>query len=120
MDKKKFTPILVSIAATAGLLNIILPWWSIGLAAAGVTIFFRLRPGWAFLTGFLSIALLWSVTAMTKDVSNEHILSTKMAELFHLPNSFTFLAVSVLVGALVGGLSAWSAALLAQVFRKPV
>lgn len=120
MDKRKFTPISVSIAATAGLLNIIMPWWSIGLAAAGVVFFSRLKPGWAFLTGFFGIAALWSIVAVSKDINNEHILSTRMAQLFHLPNFGTFIVVTILLGAIVGGLSAWSAALLAQVFRRPV
>jgi hypothetical protein len=46
------------------------------------------------------------------DVSNEHILSGRMAAIFGLPDSVSFIAVTVLVGSLIGGLSAWGATLV--------
>jgi len=89
-----------------------LPWWMIAVVSFLVAIFSGLRPGRAFVMGFCGIALFWLVAALLHDIANTHILSTRMAVVFHLPNYAIFLCVTVFVGALVGGLSAWAGALL--------
>jgi hypothetical protein len=60
----------------------------------------------------LGIGLLWLGWALWADMANDHILSSKMAALFKLPNYILFIVVTVFVGALVGGLSALSGALV--------
>jgi len=90
------------------------PWWTIALVAFAVVLLFRLNSGRAFLAGFLGIFLLWLCVALIRDSANSHILSVRMAELFHLPGSMIFMAVTALIGAIVGGLAGWSGA----VFRK--
>lgn len=72
----------------------------------------------AFGAGFLGIALLWLVLILIKDVPNHHILSSRMAGLLGLPNSAMFILVNVLLGGLIGALSAWSGASLNKAFRK--
>ncbi len=111
---KRYPTILaiVSTAAGAGVLSMFPPWWSVAIAAAATTFLFRLSPGRAFLSGFCGVGLLWLVIALIKDIGNEHILSTHMAQLFSLPNYAAFIAVTVLIGGIVGGMSAWSASLL--------
>jgi hypothetical protein len=89
-----------------------LPWWMIGVVCFIVSLFAGMRPGRSFLLGFVAIALFWLGVALLHDITNEHILSTKMAVLFHLPNYGLFICVTVLIGGLVGGLSAWAGALL--------
>ena len=89
-----------------------MPWWTIAVVCFIVSFFSGLRPGKSFLMGFVGIAVFWLVVALMHDIANEHILSTRMAALFHLPNYTLFICVTVLIGGLVGGLSAWAAALL--------
>jgi hypothetical protein len=89
-----------------------LPWWSIAVVCFLVSFFAGLRGGKAFLAGFLGIALFWLVAALVHDVPNEHILSTRMAVLFKLPNYLLFILVTVVLGGLIGGLSAWAGALV--------
>ena len=88
------------------------PWWMVAIAAFVVSAFIRQKPGAAFLAGFSGIGLFWLTACVIHDCANGHILSTRMAALFHLPNYSLFIAVTVLVGGLVGGLSAWAGALV--------
>lgn len=72
----------------------------------------------AFGAGFIGVAFLWLVLILIKDVPNHHILSSRMAGLLGLPNSAMFILVNVLLGGLIGALSAWSGAVLNKAFRK--
>ena len=87
-------------------------WWTIAVVSFLVSLFIEQRAGRAFLAGFLGIAAFWLVAALVHDSANDHILSTKMAMLFHLPNYGLFICVTTFLGGLVGGLSAWAGALI--------
>jgi len=91
-------------------------WWSIAFIAFLLPLLLNLKPAAAFLAGFGGIGLFWAVTAVVKDNANEHILSQKMAVLFHLPNYFLFIVVTVLIGALVGGLSGLTGSYIRRMF----
>ena len=58
------------------------------------------------------IGLFWLTACIIHDSANGHILSARMAALFHLPNYVMFIVVTVFIGGLVGGLSAWAGALI--------
>jgi len=83
-----------------------LPWWSFALCAFIVAVAIHQIPWKAFLAGFLALALLWGSMAAYKDLSNEHILSTKIAALLSLGSSTLLLVVTALVGGLVAGFAA--------------
>jgi hypothetical protein len=89
-----------------------LPWWMIAVVSFLVSLFTAQHPGRSFLMGFLGIAIFWLATCVILDAANSHILSTRMAGVFHLPDHTLFILVTTLVGALVGGLSAWAGALV--------
>lgn len=95
-----------------------LPWWGIGVVCFLVALNFKLSSGKAFLAGFVAIFFLWMGIALVTDYFNQHILSTRMAALFTLNNPYLFMGVAALIGGLVGGMSAWSAALLRVAFQK--
>lgn len=107
---------LFSIAIISFLLTLFLPWWLMPVTAYLVAFFIGLRPGRAFSAGFLGIALLWLLLLVVTDISNHGLLSKRMAGVFFLPHRFLFLAVNILVGGLIGGLAAWSGALLRRYF----
>ena len=71
-----------------------------------------LTPGKAFLAGFMGIGLSWMTVFLWRDIPNQHILSERMGNLFGLPSHVLFLLVTVVIGALLGGLGSWSTALL--------
>lgn len=118
---KKLLLTILLIAAFSWACTLLFPWWIMAVVAFFSGFLFRLKPGKSFLAGFLAIAGLWSVLLIKADTSNEQLLSGRMAQLFSLPGSAIFIAVNVLLGALIGGLSAWSGALLRRAFfsRQP-
>lgn len=103
---------ILLIALLSFLSEYFFPWWTVAVVAFMIVLLFRLGSGKAFLAGFTGISLLWLLTAFLKDNANEHILSSKMAALFHLPGSFLFLLTGAVIGGLVGGLAGWSGAVV--------
>jgi cbb3-type cytochrome oxidase subunit 1 len=106
----KFLVALLSYAA-----GFYLPWWSIAIAAFLVAVAVPQKPGKAFLSGFLSLFLLWVILALYIDMGNQHILSMKIAELLFKSHSHALImSVTGLVAGLVGGFAALSGAYLRQ------
>lgn len=69
----------------------------------------------SFLAGFFAVALLYLVLAITIDISNEHLLSKKVAEIFKLKDNYWIL---ILLTVILNGLVAGFAALSGSMFRK--
>jgi len=108
----KFILSIILVALLSAAAEYFLPWWSIAVVCFLVSLFVKQTGRRAFLMGFLGVGIFWLVAAMMHDVPNEHILSARMATLFHLPNYALFILVTVIIGGLVGGLAAWTGALL--------
>ncbi len=104
---------IILIALLAGMAEWLAPWWSLAVVAALVAFLLKLRPGKAFLAGLLGIGLLWLGVVLWRDIPNGHILSARLAKLFKLPGYALFIAVTAVLGGLIGGLSAWAGAQLA-------
>ena len=106
----RFLLALILIAILGFAAETFFPWWTIAIIAFLVTLLVGLRNGKAFLAGFLGIMLMWLIVAFMRDGANDHILSSRMAQLFKLPGSFLFLLVGSVIGGLVGGLAGWGGA----------
>lgn len=102
---------IILIAVLGAVAEYFLPWWSVAVIAFLVSWLIGLKPGKAFLAGFLGIAIFWLIAALCHDIPNDHILSRRMATLFHLPGYGLFIIVTVFIGGLVGGIAAWAGAL---------
>lgn len=108
----RFISTILLTAVIAFLLTMGLPWWMVAVAAFLVALLLPQKLAKSFLSGFLGVFLFWLGYALFKDVANDHILSARMAKLFHLPGSFLFLLVASFIGGLVGGFGAWAGAAL--------
>lgn len=106
---------ILLIALVSFIVTSFLPWWMIAVVCFVVTFLFRFNASKSFFAGFAGIFLLWLVVASLKDVANDHILSSRMAQLFSLSKSFLFLLVGPVVGGIVGGMAAWSGSVVAGV-----
>jgi hypothetical protein len=112
----KFTIQMISIALLGFILELFLPWYSIGVAAFILGYFLRSNAN--FLAGFLGIALLWLLKAWFMDSSSTSGLADKVAHIFPLGSkAYLFLLTSVL-GGLVGGFASLSGSLLHPSKRK--
>ncbi len=106
----KFIISIVLIGLLALASGLFLPWWSVALASFLVAYVMKLRPGLAFLAGFVGVFLCWLIIAMIRDSANDGILSARISELFGIGGSaFLLVLISSLIGGLVAGLAALTA-----------
>jgi hypothetical protein len=96
----------------------VLPWWLAAIIAFGATLYAGKTAGQAFWSGFGAVFIVWVLLAMFKSVPNNYMLATRVATLFHLPHWILLLALTALIGGIVGGLSALSGLLVRRVFEK--
>lgn len=108
----RFFVAVIFIAILSAAAEYFLPWWSVAIVSFLVSLFAGFRPGRSFLLGFFGVGLCWLVTALIHDIANQHILSARMAALFHLPDYALFIVVTVFLGGLIGGLSACTGSLV--------
>jgi uncharacterized membrane protein YhaH (DUF805 family) len=108
-------PVILLLSFISGYL---FPWWVGCILAFGAAIIFGKRSGWAFWSGFAGISIAWIALALLKSFPNQHILATRVAHVFHLPNWLLLLAVMAVIGGLAGGLSAVSGLMVKRVFEK--
>jgi hypothetical protein len=93
-----------------------LPWWSFVVTNLIIAIALPIKPLQSFIAGALGVGALWAGLAFGIDSANNHILSTKVAQILSLGGSYiALIAVTALVGALLGGL----ASLTGSFVRKP-
>lgn len=98
-------PLMFILALGGGFL---FPWWWPALAGYGIGIWLGRKGSRAFLSGFAGAGSAWLLLAGFMDWRNHHLLSQKMAVIFHLPSPFLLLAATALMGGLLGGLGAWA------------
>jgi len=83
-----------------------LPWWSFVITNLIVAAAIPQKPILSFLSGALGVGLLWMTLAIILDQGNDHILSTKVAQILPLKGSYVLLiTITSIVGALLGGLA---------------
>ncbi|RRB11112.1 hypothetical protein EHT87_26875 [Larkinella knui] len=109
-------PFLV-IALLSAVAQLFLPWWVIAPVAFGVCLW-RSKTGWrAFGNGFLGIAVVWFVYALSIHLQTDGILTGRMADLlFKIKAPLVLLLLTPLIGGLVGGLAGLAGQQLRAVF----
>ena len=106
-----FLPTLLTILLSY-LSGAFLPWWTFVPVTMIIFAFMPLKPGMAFLSGFIALLILWGGLAWMMDASNHHILSKKIAQLFLKNDQYPFLIlITSVIGGLLGGLSALTGSL---------
>jgi len=115
----RFTGSVICTALLSAVITWWLPWWTLGIVCFITAPAFHLRPAAGFLSGFLAIAILWTVWGWFLSAANNYLLLDKMAHVFQLSRGWMYLAFSALTGGLAGGLCSWSGTLLIR-RRMPV
>ncbi len=93
-----------------------LPWWSFVVTNLIIAIALPIKPIQSFLAGALGVGALWAGLAFGIDMANNHILSSKVAQILPLGGSYIAL---IIVTAFVGALLAGLASLTGSFVRKP-
>jgi hypothetical protein len=112
----KFLAATLLIGLFSFVCGLYLPWWTIAPIAFIVSMAIPQRPLSSFMSGFLALFLLWGGLAVAADLANGSILSAKVASILPLGgSSYMLVLVTAVVGALVGGGGALTAAFLKEI-----
>ena len=90
----------------AFLFQSVFPWWSIAVAAFLIGLIISSKSFSSFTAGFLGIGILWFIMAAAIDVKTGSILTERIAALFMLPNNWSLILATAIIGGIVGGFSA--------------
>lgn len=108
-------------ATVSFIAGLYLPWWSIALVSFFVALLIKQKLGWAYLSAFAAIFLLWGGLALLFHLPNNGVLTEKIARIFPLNgNAFLLIALTALTGALVAGFAAMSGSSLRPAERRRV
>jgi hypothetical protein len=94
-----------------------MPWWVAAIIAFLAALWIGKTPWRSFFSGFFAVAFVWLALALFKTVPNDHILATRVATLFHLPGWGYLLALTCVIGGLVGGMAALSGVLVKKAIK---
>lgn len=100
----KFLIQLIVIFILAFVLELLLPWWSIAVAAAAGGYFFKTNGN--FFAGFLAIAFLWVGKAYVIDASSAVSLVEMVSEILLINSKPLLFLITALIGGMVGGFAA--------------
>jgi hypothetical protein len=95
-----------------------LPWWVVAIAAFLGAFIIGKTPAQSFWSGFSAVFIVWTVLALFKSIPNDHMLASKVVQLFFLNNWIWLLVITALIGGIIGGMSALSGVLLKRAFEK--
>jgi hypothetical protein len=112
----KFILLIVATALLSAAVQMVLPWWSLVIAAALAGALFSLSAIRSFAGGFLGIAAVWWCYAWMIDVQNESLLSQKIATLFHIGSPALLIIASGALAGVIGGLAAVSGSEIRRLF----
>lgn len=112
----KFIVQVVVIAVLGWLLTLFLPWW--GIALAGFAGGYAVKSKANFTAGFAAIALLWFIHAFLIDTNASAALTEKVASLLIVQNKVLLMAITAIIGGLVGGFSTLTGSLLQSDKRR--
>lgn len=109
---KLFSILIVSFIAT-----LFLPWYTPFIVCFLVGLIFSNHKGNNFIAGLFGVGIFWLGYSLFLDISNEHLLSSKIAALFSdkLKTDITsgvLVMITTFLGALLGGLSAMAGAMI--------
>lgn len=105
----KFLLQFIAIALLAFVLELLLPWWSIALAAFAGGLAFNSRAN--FVAGFLGIGFLWLLYALMMDATSAAPLAERISNVLFV-NKPLLLLITTLIGGLVGGFAAMAGSAL--------
>lgn len=112
---KFFLAILLTALASI-LLQFVLPWWSLALAAFFIGIAIKQSAFLAFLSGLLGTAIIWWGYAWIIDTQTASLLSQKIALLLQIGSPVALLFVGGVLAGIVGGFAAASGGELRKLF----
>ena len=98
------------------LLQLALPWWSIVVVCFATSGLIGKTAKISFWQSFFAIVILWSGVMLYKSIPNQHLLATRVAQMFEVKYWLAVLGITALLGGLSAGISGYCGYL----FRKTI
>lgn len=119
-QRNKRLPYILLTAILVGIIQLLLPWWSVTIGAGIVAMLNRLpNKKDIFWSGFWGVALLWLGYVLFIEIQSRFVLSSKLAALLNLPAyPPSAWIVTALLGGITGGLGALTGYYLKRIFVK--
>lgn len=113
------SPLTATIVILAFFMGYFFEWWTVAIAAFIGGAIFGKASGETFAKGMAAVVILWLLMVCYNHFSTQGILSNKIAQILPVGgNVGVLIAVTVLIGGLVGGWGAMSGFLIRNLFRK--
>jgi len=112
----KFIGLTFLVVLVVGIINPFFPFWMVMICIAVVSAFVGLPAFVSFLGGALGMGLVWVGQSFYLSIYSGSDLPQKMAELIGVGSGMTLVAITGVLGFLIGGLSAWTGSALRKVF----
>ncbi len=110
---------IILIAGLAYFAESLLPWWSVVIVSFLVVLAIPAQSSWnAYFSGFFGVGLLWVTFSWMINNETYAILTTKIAELFHMSNPVVMVFLAGFIGGFVGGFAALSGNYFRKLFEK--
>ncbi len=97
-------------------MNMFMPWWNIFFAGIIAGYFSRLSSNKTFITVLASLSLYWIFLIFKIDKGNDYILSSRLVEMFQIPNR----SILLIINGFLGGLAAAFGSMVGYYIRKIV
>jgi len=99
-------------------LNPILPFWIVMFLIAALAAFFGMKGVESFLGTGLGMGLAWLGQSLFISIETGSPLPNRMGELMGLGTGMTLVAISAILGFLLGGFSGLTGSLFRKLFRR--
>ncbi|MFN0293295.1 hypothetical protein [Pedobacter helvus] len=99
--------VFIVILILSFVLQTFFPWWTIIVISFATCGIIGKTGKISFWQPFFAIVILWTGMALYKSVPNNHLLATRVAEMFGLKVWLAIVAVTALIGGLVAGISGY-------------
>lgn len=99
-------------------LNPILPFWIVMFLIAALAAFFGMKGVESFLGTGLGMGLSWLGQSLFISIETGSPLPNRMGELMGLGTGMTLVAISAILGFLLGGFSGLTGSLFRKLFRR--
>lgn len=87
------------------LLQMVLPWWMVIIISFATCGLIGKTGKISLWSPFFAIFLLWTGMALLKSIPNDHILASRVAEMFGVKIWWIILLLTALLGAFAAGIS---------------
>lgn len=109
---------IITIVLTA-VAQYFLPWWTIAVVPFAIHAALPVSASNAFWESFVAVVLVWGGYAGYLHYISAGAMSGRIAQLFSLGDGLVLVAITALVGGLVGGFSGLSGLLCRRLFQRP-